>query len=334
VAAFGWVHPAWALGLPYGIPHKTQEVIASLIGTVAGVIFYWVILSEFQSQAIALASAAIFSLCTSMWSTATRALWQHGPLVLMLVIAMVLFERARRRPELVQYVGLPLAMSYLMRPTAIVAIIVLSAYVAINYRAHFVRYVCWAMLVPIAWMTYNFTIYQQLLPPYYSMNAFSTQTRFVAGLLGNLISPSRGLFVFSPVLLFSLSGFIFALRDRTHRALHIAYGAIIAGNMIIIASASMWWGGHTFGPRFMTDVLPLLAYFTAFNFRLPETFQRRTQVAVSSAIAVLALVSMAIHAQGAFRYATWEWNYIPANVDQNPVRAWDWRDPQFARIHQ
>jgi len=334
VEALAWVRPDWAAGLPYNIPRRTQELIASLIGAIAGVIFYWLILSEFQSQAIALASAAILSLCTSMWSTATRALWQHGPLVLMLVIAMLLLERARRRTELVQYVGLPLAMSYLMRPTAIVAVIVLSTYVVVFYRAYFVQFICWAMLVTIPWMTYNFTIYHQLLPHYYSMNAFSTQTRFLEGLLGNLFSPSRGLFVFSPVLTFALSGFIFALRDRERGALHLAYGAIVAGNMIVIGSASMWWAGHSFGPRFTTDVVPFLAYFTAFNFRLPESFQHRTQVVVSSAIVVLALVSMAIHEQGSFRHATWEWNYIPNNIDQNPAREWDWRDPQFARVHQ
>ena len=50
--------------------------------------FFWLILSQFQSRTIALVSTAIFAFSTSMWSTATRALWQHGPLVLMLVIAM------------------------------------------------------------------------------------------------------------------------------------------------------------------------------------------------------------------------------------------------------
>ena len=39
----------------------------------------------------------------------------HGPLVLMLVVAMLLLARARRRPRLMQYVSLPLAMAYLMR---------------------------------------------------------------------------------------------------------------------------------------------------------------------------------------------------------------------------
>ncbi|MBI3800786.1 MAG: glycosyltransferase family 39 protein [Deltaproteobacteria bacterium] len=331
VVVSAWLRPEWAEGLRYDMPVQTEQFIASLVGAAAGVVFYWVILSQFQSQAIALASTAIFSFGTSMWSTATRALWQHGPLVLMLVIAMLLLVRARQRPQLVQYLGLPVAMAYLMRPTAIVAILVFSTYVLFLHRPWFVRYLCWAMLVAVPWLGFNLRIYHHLVPAYYHNNAFSGQARFVSGLLGNLFSPSRGLFVFSPVLLFALSGFVLALRDRELRPLTLAYGAIIAGNLIIIGEAWMWWGGHSYGPRFMTDVVPFLVYFTAFNFRLPETFRHRTQVTVSTVIAVLALASAAIHAQGALRRATWQWNASPINIDEAPTRAWDWRDPQFAR---
>jgi hypothetical protein len=334
VAIIAWLDPKWAEQLPKVRPLRTEQLIASAIGASAGLVFYWVILYQFRSQAIALASVAIFAFCTSIWSTATRGLWQHGPLVLMLVVAMLLLVRARERPPLVQYVGLPVAMAYLMRPTAIVAIIVLSTYVMLRYRAWFVRYLCWAMLIAVPWCAFNLKIYHHLVPFYYHNNAFSEQSRLVTGLLGNLFSPSRGLFVFSPVLLFSISGFVLALRDREQRPLNLAYGAIVAGNSIIIGEAHMWWGGHSFGPRFMTDIVPFLVYFTAFNFRLPETFRRRTQIAVSSVIAVLALASATIHAQGAFRYATWQWNVSPINIDKAPSRAWDWHDPQFARTEQ
>ncbi len=331
VVFIAWLRPQWAEGLPNSAPVKTEQFIASIVGAAAGVVFYLLILSQFQSEAIALASTGIFSFCTSIWSTATRALWQHGPLVLMLVMAMLLLNRARRRPELIQYGALPLAMAYLIRPTAIVSVAVLSTYVLLFYRAWFVRYMCWAMLIAVPWIAYNFTIYHRPIPPYYHREAFSVFTRFVEGLLGNLFSPSRGLLVFSPVLLFALSGFLLALRDREQRPLNLAYGAIIVGNMIIIGAASRWWAGHAFGPRFTTDIVPFLVYFTAFNFRLPETFRPRTQIALSGAIALLALVSLTIHAQGALRYATWQWNVNPKNIDEDPSRAWDWRDPQFAR---
>jgi hypothetical protein len=222
-------------------------------------------------------------------------------------------------------------MAYVIRPTALVPITVLSAYVLLFHRAWFVRYICWGLVITLPWITYNLSVYGRLLPIYYSGEAFSAQTRFVEGLLGNLFSPSRGLFVFSPVLLFAPSGFVLALRDRAERPLIIAYGAIVVANASVIGAANMWWAGHAFGPRFTTDIVPFLVYFTAFNFRLPETIRPRTRRAVFAAVGVLALASMTIHAQGAFRYATWEWNYVPDDIDQNNSRAWDWLDPQFAR---
>jgi hypothetical protein len=93
----------------------------------------------------------------------------------------------------------------------------------------------------------------------------------------------------------------------------------------------MWWAGHSFGPRFMTDIVPFLVYFTAFNFRLPETFRSRAQITLSTAVVVFALVSALIHAQGALREATWAWNVVPDNIDRDSPRLWDWGDPQFAR---
>ncbi len=334
VVVSSWLRPHFAEDLRRVNPIRTEKLIASIIGAAAAVVFFWVVLTQFQSMAIALASTFIFSLCTSMWSTATRALWQHGPLVLMLVISMLLLVQARRRPQLIQYLGLPLAMAYVIRPIAVVPVAIFTAYVLLYHRKWFGRYLCWAVLIAVPWVVYNVVVYKALIPPYYMREAFSEHTRFAEGLLGNLFSPSRGLLVFSPVLVFALSGFVLALRDGAERPLHVAYGAIVVGHLIIVGAASLWWAGHSFGPRFTTDIVPFLVYFTAFNFRLPARFAPRMQVPVSACIAVLALVSMLIHAQGALHVETLVWNATPDNIDQNPSRAWDWTDPQFARAYR
>jgi membrane protein YdbS with pleckstrin-like domain len=81
----------------------------------------------------------------------------------------------------------------------------------------------------------------------------------------------------------------------------------------------------------MTDIVPILVFFTAFNFRLPQAQRARWQGTVAGMVAVLAVISAMIHAQGALRYRTWEWNYVPNEIDRNTQRAWQWTDPQFAR---
>lgn len=323
--------PAWAEDLRTKIPARTEQMLASLIGAMTCVVFFWVVFQSFRSVPVALFSALMLGLSTAVWSTATRALWQHGPLILMLSIAMLLLLEGRKRPAVVQFVSLPLIAGYVIRPTGIVPLGILSLYVLLYYRAFVPKYVAWSLLIVVPWTLYNFSIYGMPLSPYYFGEAFTSQTHFLEGLLGNLFSPSRGLFVFSPVLLFAVSGFVIALRSGEERPLVIALASIVVGQLIIVGSASMWWAGHSFGPRFTTDILPIVVYFTAFNFRLPESLPRRLQYPVSSLIVVLAAVSALIHAQGAIRYGTWQWNYMPDSIDDHPSRAWDWTDAQFVR---
>jgi hypothetical protein len=187
------------------------------------------------------------------------------------------------------------------------------------------------MTIAVPWILFNSKLYGAPVSPYYWHNAFSETTNLTEGLLGSLFSPSRGLFVFSPVLLFAVSGFVIALRDPKERPLNIAYGAIIVGQSIIVGAGSMWWGGHSFGPRLMTDAVPFLAYFVTFNFRLPARVSPLTRGILSACITLFALISVLINAQGALRGSPMLWNVLPRNIDQYPSRAWDWRDPQFAR---
>lgn len=329
VAVASWVDPGFNRRLHEQIPYGFDKNLAAIYGAIAGTIFFWLIFSRFQNFTIALATTAIFAFCTSMWSSATRALWQHGPLVLMFVIAMLLLQKAKSRPSLIQYAGLPLGFAYLIRPTASIPIVILSAYVLLTYRSWFIRYVGWALVVGVPWLLFNISVYGSPLSPYYLGLSYGGETQFFNALMGNLFSPARGLLVYSPVLIFSLSGFVFALRKPEERALHLAYGAIVIASIIAMSFVPAWWAGHSFGPRYVTDVVPFLTYFMAFNFESAITCKRRRALLV--VIGALAAVSLLIHMQGAFRRAPLLWNILPDNIDNEPSRLWDWRDPPFLR---
>jgi hypothetical protein len=329
VAMAWWVRPAFFAELQDHGLDGFEKVVASIIGAMAAVVFFWVVYSQFAALWTAFAGTAIFALSTSMWSVATRALWQHGPLVLMFTIVMLLMVRARHRPALVQYAGLALAMAYIIRPTAAVAIVVFSVYVLAFYRPWFLRYIGWAMVAAVPWIVFNYWIYGAVLPPYYAASRLEAPASFASGLLGILFSPSRGLLVFSPVMIFAISGFVLSWREQKQRALHIAFAAVVAGLVCVIASWPDWWGGHTFGPRLMTDVVPFLAYFVPFNFHLPAGASPRARTWLSVSVAIFAAAGVLIHAQGALRSVTASWNVIPRPVDSD--RVWDWKDPQFLR---
>lgn len=72
---------------------------------------------------------------------------------------------------------------------------------------------------------------------------------------GLLASPAKSIFLFSPVLLFSLLG-AWAF-GRHQPALSFGILAITAALLIALRTAQ-WWGGVTWGPRFLLPLLPLL----------------------------------------------------------------------------
>ena len=333
VALHVWMNPAFEAFIRQNVPFRFEMAIASFYGAIAVALFFWMIFANFDDVRIAVATAVIFGLGTSMWSVATRALWQHGPLNLMLILAMLLLLGARRRAALAQYASIPLALSFIMRPTAAIPIAVFSAYVLICYRPLFVRFMLWGICIAVPWIAFNIWTWGMVVPPYYLPGKgvpVGDNSTFGEALLGNLISPARGLFVFSPVLIFAISGFWLAMRTREGRSLHIAFGFVIALHWILVSHFLNWWGGHSFGPRFMSDVLPFLTYFLAFPLQwcLSAYSPQRTVIAVC--IAGLAAVSIFIHAQGALRFAPHQWNADP-DIDTHPARLWDWNDLQFVR---
>jgi hypothetical protein len=104
--------------------------------------------------------------------------------------------------------------------------------------------------------------------------------------------------------------------------------AAAAAQFVLYASYSVWWGGHTFGPRYMLDVLPLLVPLavvasTAF-----------TGPIAAAAAALLLVCSIAVAALGAICYPHDRWNSDPVDVDRAHERLWDWRDNQIVRTWQ
>ena len=145
------------------------------------------------------------------------------------------------------------------------------------------------------------------------------------GFAGLLISPSRGILIFSPVVLAVLTGTWATLRNSWRGALRWCALAALA-QYCLFATYSVWWGGHTYGPRYLLDVLPLMVPIAAAGIGQHE-FRP-----IAKAVAAAALSwSIAVNATGAFCYPYEQWNTDPNDVDRDHARLWSWSDSQIAR---
>jgi MFS family permease len=77
------------------------------------------------------------------------------------------------------------------------------------------------------------------------------------GLAGLLVSPGRGLFWYSPVLVLAIAGFWAAKRTNVLASLMVV--SLFAGFLAIYSLWSFWGGGWSWGPRFLLPGLPGLA---------------------------------------------------------------------------
>jgi hypothetical protein len=150
---------------------------------------------------------------------------------------------------------------------------------------------------------------------------------FLEGLAGVILSPSRGLVLYSPVVLLSVAGAFVIWRHN-----HLARWWLllpVAGFVLAWGKLGVWWGGHTYGPRYAADLVVPLALLAAAACGSAGWRERR-RWAKGVAISLL-LWSVGVHAIGAFFYPGGRWDGTPQNVDLTHSRLWEWHDPQILR---
>lgn len=310
--------------------------IASCIVALSTVVIF-LIGRLFLNTGLSLLLVFIFAFCTQAWSTASRALWQHGPSMLMLSLALYLILLAKKRQYLIIYLGLPLLFASFIRPLNIISAVIFSIYIVLFYRRYAIYYFLFPLcliglylfLIKPAFCYSSFGVYKEYVP---HIAKYELKRLTFEPLLGNLLSPSRGLFVFTPVFLFSIAGFAFKSYKRRIENLDYFLMAVIFFHWIAISSiGSEWWGGHSFGPRYFSDMTPYLIYFLIPVFKFISTLRGKGKYLLISGVSLVVLCSFYINYKGATSWKTWQWNVLPKDPYKQPARLWDWRDMQFLR---
>lgn len=313
------------------MPARLERQVASALVAATAVVIYSMGLQLLTSPWRALVLVAVFAFGTSAWSTASRAMWQHGPSMLCLAVALRALLAARARPTCVPVAGLALAFAYVVRPTNALSLLGLSAFVLQRHRlwAHWYFVAVALILVPFGVL--NWTVYGAVLSRYYRGVGMLSAEGLVEAMTGNLVSPARGLFVFSPILIFAVVGALIRLRADDRNELDGWLIGILIAHWVVASSLRPWWAGDSFGPRLFSDVLPYLAYFlTPVVARLSWTGSVGARV-MTVGFAASLLVSVLIHGQAATSRQGYAWNSTPVPIDRDPGRLWSWRDPQFMR---
>lgn len=338
VMAAGVAWPLWKTGLVDIRAPRAPSLIAALASSLAvsiAVALVFLTARRHLSMRRALFVALGFGLGTGMWTTTSQTLWQHETAVLGLALAvfalMSLSGRGDWRRAVLIGVGLGLAGSTRLQLAPAVLVLVLAVFFTAGRRAAIIAAGCASVPVLIV-LVLNYQWFGTILgaaPLLESLHGevhrttgtFALQFEGIAGLL---VSPNRGLLIFSPVVIVSLIGVPKAVRAGA-RSPHAWCVAAAAAQFLLYAFYTVWWGGHTYGPRYMLDLLPLLVPAAIVGMDALHGTARQSLAAVALAW------SVAVAAIGAFNYPNDRWNSDPVDVDRAHDRLWSWSDNQIRR---
>lgn len=176
----------------------------------------------------------------------------------------------------------------------------------------------------------NLWVYGKALAPYCDTGRPKSGTRlpFLESLGVNAISPSRGLLVYTPLLV--LIPLSVVLAKRRGGPMGIYYSALIASVMHwVVISSYGYTAGSAYGARFFTEITPL---FVVLLVPLLTALMRKTlSTAVRLVTVALVVLSVLVNASGATLRSGFCWSASPVFIDDDPGRVWDMSDPQFLR---
>ncbi len=312
------------------IARVMEKVSASAIAALSVALF--LLLAEgLANRPAALLLTAVYAFASPTWSTSSQALWQHGASELLIVAGLLclVLSAESSRLSLAALAGFCAGLSVAVRLSnamflAIVAFYVLVSSWSLTRKAWFAA--C-AALPAVMVLVYNVEIFGSAGGSY--PTGWLLQGRFLAGLAGLLISPSRGLLVFCPVFLFSAAGVYWWLRRRwvtPHPQIYPICLLVTAAQVVLIARSRLWYGGFSYGPRLLADVMPCLTILL-----LPAICFLEKSRPWKLVFAASLIWSVLVQGVGAFCYPNGHWDALPQTVDARPERLWDWRDNQIVR---
>ena len=326
VPAVGYLHlRGWTDARLDHVAMVMEKLSASFLAALSASLLYLLLRRQAKAP-IALLLTLAYAFGTTTWVISSQALWQQGMAELLLIGALLFLTAPCTAPRAFA-AGLLLGLIAGNRPPDVILAAALGAcglLWATRRRAALLTVA--AALPMVLVMLYNLRVAGTVEGGYGVIgHASFFRHDLLPGVGGLLVSPTKGLLVFSPFLLFLVLAWRHLPRSREERGLTLAMCIGVVIQIALYAKAD-WRGGLSWGPRYMTDFLPFLIWML-----VPVVAALRGIGRVCFLIAVC--VSVVIEAIGAFSYSgsvdipiyaadhDWHLNDMKA--------AWHWRNAPF-----
>ncbi len=272
-----------------------EKISASIVAALSVLFVFWTLRRKTTERA-ALGLSLLYAFGTSTWVISSQALWQHGPAELFLAVSLYLLLDPEPRGSRAFLLGATAGLLTANRPQDLLFSLALAWIVARRSGKKAWPFLVASGTLAILLLAYNRWYFPTILGGYVEFRTrqgtpLPTHLPALPELAGLLVS-NRGLLVFCPFLLA-----LFWLRPRPGREREetAVLGAAWFLNVLFHTCFSTWTAGSCYGPRYLTDGLPLL-------FVLLAAVWNRLGRPGRALFAIAALYSVALQAIGAFCY--------------------------------
>lgn len=295
---------------PAALWYGAKLAAALLAAASAGLLL--LTLERFVAPRAALLLALAYGLGTPVWSVSSQALWQHAPNELFIAAGALALCAARGSRRNAALAGLAFAAATACRPTSALYAVAAAAWLGYVDRRSLVAFAAGSLPVAALVAAYNAWFLGSPLrfgqgtavgvalaktgsPELWRGDLLTT-------LAGLLLSPARGLLIYSPFLLLALPGAVLVVRREEYAPLRpLLLGACLV--LLVDLAWFDWWGGWSWSWRRLTDLAPVLVLLLA---PVVPLLARSRLAATGFAIALA--WSIALQAVGAYAYDLDGWN--------------------------
>lgn len=247
------------------LSHLASATIMALTGVLMYVLLRNHLLPQKDLSQKALILTLVYLFATVNFAMLSQALWQHGSLQLFTVVSLIFLLNGLKTQKTAHYVlfGFFMSLAVITRPTAALFAVLIFALIPLQLQKTCIKPTLATLLgvLPVAvfYLWTGFVLYGGFSNTgYASQMGSSWVSNIFEGFGGIWISPSKGILIYSPVLIFSLVGAYQAYKNKTmqNRHLFLISILIIFLHTLIMGKWKHWYGGFSFGYRLASDVLP------------------------------------------------------------------------------
>lgn len=303
---------------------SAEKVAAALLATLAAVVAF-AVARRVWPVPTALALALLFALATSQFAVASQALWPATGAGLFVGVALLALVTRPDRHRAAALGGLAMGAAFLCRATTPVFIAPMVLWLLRRRSKTWVTFLAASALAvgAVAWVQTR--LWGSWLGGYASLNPAGSlgPENLPEGLLGTLLSPSRGWLPWMPWLLAAPWGLRLA-RGREERRLWWVAALAVGAGLLTIASYWRWWGGYSLGPRLQTEMNLFLVLLVG-----PVVARWREQARwARSTLAAAALLAAYLQGASVYRALPWHWNEV-VRLDEEPTARWSITNSQW-----